>query len=634
MSTTTEPKPQLEENNNSKDFNSQPRFSVADLLPKSVRNTFIGPARANWRATGLYMVGAVACVGITAALMWWNRPAPIAEYGKVGEPFFADFVDPTNAMSLEVFTFDKDNVEPRDFRVEQQASGQWVIPSHHNYPADAAEQLADTASSIIGITRGAMVTRWSADHAKYGVVNPKQEALGVDEVDGVGQRLTLKGEKDSVLADFIVGHQVEGSFDQYYVRHPDEDEVYLTTLNVDLSTRFSDWIDTELFDLNSADVRSVTLNDYSFDELNGKITQSEISKLSRKDSGNDWILDSLAEDTEELNKESIRETVNEISNLKIAGVRPKQEGLTPDLTLDKSALKSQSGVDRLQTDLLSRGFILQPTENDGKLKLIAREGEMSAGTKDGLVYHLHFGRVFTGSQEELEIGFVSTKKPSVDKVDSNDQLAQASEEVAATVVDSDSEVENTGESNDDSGKPGRYVFVRVDFDKKLLGEEPKEPVKPTKSERLIELEKIAASDTEDSSVESGAENDRLDGDPDDSSKTETNEDGATELVDQSNSDDENNEESEKSELEQLQEEFSTLTSDYERDLRAFNDFKNKVAEGQEKADELNSRFAKWYYVISGESYDNLALDRSGLVRIKTVDEDKGKVEDRCRCWGF
>jgi hypothetical protein len=42
----------------------------------------------------------------------------------------------------------------------------------------------------------------------------------------------------------------------------------------------------------------------------------------------------------------------------------------------------------------------------------------------------------------------------------------------------------------------------------------------------------------------------------------------------------------------------------------------RIEGGQKRADELNARFAKWYYVISAESFDNLRLRRADLVRDK------------------
>ena len=47
------------------------------------------------------------------------------------------------------------------------------------------------------------------------------------------------------------------------------------------------------------------------------------------------------------------------------------------------------------------------------------------------------------------------------------------------------------------------------------------------------------------------------------------------------------------------------------------DYEQKLADGKQKADELNRRFALWYYVIPGEQYDKLRLSRPQLIREKS-----------------
>lgn len=64
---------------------------------------------------------------------------------------------------------------------------------------------------------------------------------------------------------------------------------------------------------------------------------------------------------------------------------------------------------------------------------------------------------------------------------------------------------------------------------------------------------------------------------------------------------------------------SLLTQEERRqkDVQAEHDrWQNRVAAGQKRADELNARFAQWYYVISGASFDALHLKRADLVRDK------------------
>ena len=599
---------------------SKPRGkSLADQSKDKISETSQAVS-GKWRSLGIetrrticYAATALLFIAGTAAVEFASRPAAIKEYGKVGMEFFPSFTDPTGATALSVFTVDADQVEARQFSVERAENGQWVIPSHHNYPADAAEQLAKTASSIIGIKRGAMVTRWSADHARYGVVNPKVDSLGVDQVAGVGKRVTLKDEADSVLVDYIIGNAVEGESDQYYVRHPDEDEVYVATLNIDLSTKFTDWIETDLFDINNWDVVGVSLNDYQFDELKATVTEQDFTTLSRKSSSDDWKLDGLDEETEEVNDDAIRDTVNAISSLAIAGVRPKQKGLTPDLQLDRKAVGSQRDVDRIQTDLLSRGFVLQPKEQGSDdLKLIAREGELSTATKDGLVYNMYFGRVFTGSQEELEIGLTNSATDTT--AEEAAEQSDAKDKELGDEGDSSDESTSKDESTSDdeeSGKPGRYVFVTVGFDQQYLGDEPSKPVEPEKPAELKEADAKAKSESEPASTSEETDDEKSDG---------AKVDEATDGNDSDESGD-GDKEVEEDRIEKLRKEYDAKKDQYDADLKEWESFQEKIADGKEKAESLNRRFAQWYYVIPGEDYDKLSLTRSDLVKAKEEEKE-------------
>ena len=59
--------------------------------------------------------------------------------------------------------------------------------------------------------------------------------------------------------------------------------------------------------------------------------------------------------------------------------------------------------------------------------------------------------------------------------------------------------------------------------------------------------------------------------------------------------------------------YETDKPKYETDLKTFED---KVKEGEKKVKELNARFADWYYVISGDSFENLRQGRKTLVKEK------------------
>ncbi len=626
-----------------------------------------GPVRADTaaetRTTLILVVIALVCVGVTAAVEYMTKPAEIAEYGKVGQEFYPDFIDPTQATSLLVRTVDKDSARAIEFSVRRNENGQWVIPSHHNYPADAEERLAKTAASVIGIKRGALVTRWASDHSRYGVVDPSRDTLDVEELEGVGTRLVLRGKDDSVLFDLIIGKKVEGEGDenQFYVRHPDEDEVYIATLDIDLSTRFSDWIDTDLLAIDSFDTRLLEIRDYEFDELKGTLTQAEISRLTRDSSSSDWKLSGLDETKFEVDQQKVRDTVNTLANLEIVGVRPKQPGLTPELTLDRNVIKSQRDIDQLQSDLLARGFLLQPgADGDpNTLKLLAREGEMTVATEDAVAYDLYFGRAFTGTQEELELGFAksTSDREGNAEADGSDQPdGQGTEESSPGDANDnengddgaqegrakDSGAENSDENNDSSKKPGRYVFVRARVETAVLGEPPAVPVEPEKPEALKKAEEKASDQAGDgnadqndtdagsddgddgegpSSTEEASESNNGTGETETSAKDAA--DGETQDGEQSAGDSGEGPAGADAELEKLKAEYEQAVAQYEEAKRKYDDYQEKLKTAQEKVSELNRRFAKWYYVIPGEDYEKLALHRSDLIQEKQPPETDG-----------
>jgi hypothetical protein len=224
---------------------------------------------------------------------------------------------------------------------------------------------------------------------------------------------------------------------------------------------------------------------------------------------------------------------------------------------------------------------------------------MFVGADDGLLYRLYFGRVFTGSDQELEIGLTTEEESSADgdQADKTEKPADAADEDSAEKK----EDATTDEAKQDEAgsKPGRYVFVRVNFDPSLLGETLQEPVEPQESEELKALaEKVKQQ-------ASGAEPTS-----DDSAKG----DAATDPAQPA--DEEANAETDAQKLQRMQEEFEAAKVEYRTQRAAYDDYQQKLKDGQQKADELNRRFAAWYYVIPGESYDKLSLDREDLIKSK------------------
>lgn len=441
---------------------------------------------------------AVVAVLTAFAVDQWSQPEEIAEYEKVGELFFPDFDDPGKVKALEVAAYDKDSGKVVEFGVEYKDSA-WRIRTHLGYPAEAEKRLAQTAASVIGVERSAVAGRRANQWARFGVDDPKDEEL--EDKSTAGSRISLLDEAGEVLAEYIIGKKVDGTGAgddapdddvhqparqvtraQYYVRVPDEQETYRAYVTIDLSTKFEDWIDPDLLQVESGDLVDLKLHNYSVEVKTVQFPDGGIGRMPfpaneetnhlTKD-GFSWELDGINEDEEEFESQKIRDLVSKIDGFKIVGVRRKTQYdgrpvLTGELTIDRDVLKGAPDpnelIVQLRQDLSSKGFYLRDDKDrPGEPAILADQGELVAATNQGVVYHLYYGSEIFGSDAEIQIGSADEgKSEDGEKTDGKDE-------------------------DKDDVKKNRYVFLRVGFDESHIpdkpehpGEAPLKPIQPPK----------------------------------------------------------------------------------------------------------------------------------------------------------
>ena len=156
-----------------------------------------------------FVVAGCFLVACALATSYMSQPSAIDQFEFVGEEFYPEFESAEKAKFLEVSAYNEKTSEAKSFRVEFK-DGLWRIPSHHDYPAEAKDRLAKTATSIIGIKREALAGRRENEHERFGVVDPANENAKDEESTGTRIKLGLFKEGEEVaLADFIIGKQVE-----------------------------------------------------------------------------------------------------------------------------------------------------------------------------------------------------------------------------------------------------------------------------------------------------------------------------------------------------------------------------------------------------------------------------------------
>jgi hypothetical protein len=436
----------------------------------------------------------VAVVLVILALFTAPRKITPNAFVDQGEAFFPDFTDPNAARTLEVIDFDEETGSAVPFKVTFK-DGKWSIPSHHGYPADGKDRLAKTAAGVIGIKKDDFRSDNVTDHAACGVVDPLEEA----SIGGRGQRVTMKGDNDVVLADFIVGEPIEGREGFRFVRVPGQKRVYAVRMDIDISTQFKDWIESDLLLVDKDAVKQIVLRDYSINERTGQLNERDVLILDKE--GDVWDANRM-KDNEEVNATKLGEFLTALDELIIEGVRPKPAGLSASLERSSDSLSIDT-ADMLS--LQGKGYYFT---RDGRL--VSNEGELQVRTNDGVTYTIRFGEIVYGSGLSVSAG--------------------------------------TGA--DDNKGPGenRYLFITTKFDPTLFPE----PELPANTYFLNRPDSLW-----------------------------TDDDRANKVL---------------------------------QDVH--DNWKAEQARRQKTSEDLNARFANWYYVISAQSFDKVRQTRSDLIKEK------------------
>lgn len=544
--------------------------------------------------TGAIAGGAIVLVVLAASM----GPREIKNdlYSDQGALFYGDFKDPANAAFLEVTEFNADKAEARKFAVQRDKDGRWTIPSHGNYPADAKDRMGKAAALLIGLKKDQCVSDRIEDHVNFGVVDPLD--AGTD-TKGRGKRITLKDSAGNQLADLIVGNEVPKKMGVRYLRSPKGKRVYAAKLDGEVSTRFADWIETDLLKASSWDIGKVTFDNYSVDETQGAVVPGP-KFLVGKDTAGKWSVDGLDAEKEEPNEEKLREVGETLGQIKIVGVRQKPEGMT-------GSLEQVTGFDRqlLAQSLMKRGYFL-----DRKGKIWSNEGDLLFETRKGVRYTLRFGELVPGDADAVSAE-APEAPPSADpskdpKADANNRYLMVTAEFAEDILDKPVGVRLAKEQLDKRAEARTQIEAiqraieafRSKHENKLPESLAKLTEKPAEGEALLaELKPdpwgsdyvlFVQGDTY--TVISHAE-DKQDG-------------GEGTAAD-------------------VRSDRLPLEDELKKSAEAWTEHDRKVEEGRKEAEKLQKRFGPWYYVIDQALFAKLKPKREDLVKPKSAEAPAG-----------
>ena len=574
--------------------------------------------------TFLFVAAALVMFGFAGLAYNRSKPIKIDDFELVGKPFFENFDDAKEAQSLEVTALNPNTATVDQFKVEED-KGLWRIPSHHNYPAEAAERLATTATSVIGLQREALIGRTKGDHERFGVVDPLDE--NIRDPETAGKRITIIDGAGDTMVDLIVGKKagdvdtepvnaLSSSTSQenfYYVRRPEENQTFKVKLDIDLSTRFSDWIRPDLLQIELGELREIFIDNYEMkQERTSPLSAPQLLKmqgekiaLKRNGDVGPWEMTELDETTEKLDNSKVDQLVTDLDALRIVGVRPKTlydglQILTPSLKLNKEVVAKfkdntqqlQSLINKVQFELQEYGFNLAPapggTKND--LMLVSENGEMSIGTDKGVVYSLQFGKPVIGEDQIIEIG---AAKQDDTKSEGTDQKP-----VVTQTETYDSEVTKNEERQT---VKNRFLMIRVNFDESLIAGKPVKPQPPTAPVKPEGYQAAVNDASNDAAPSPNAKEGEQDA---------NNSDKQTPAL-------EDRDPTFKAYDIELKN-YEQASAIYELGLTRFEDeqieYNKKIKSGQKRTAALNERYGPWFYVISGENLEALQIDRKQLLQ--------------------
>jgi len=546
---------------------------------------------------------------------------------EIGKEVFTGFTA-DNAVELEITTYDEEAARLKSFSVKRDDLGQWVIPSHNDYPADAEQQMSLAATAFNGLKIADLIGTETSLHTEFAVIAPNSETLEVSNT-GVGTLITVRddqGEEYSLIVGKSVAVGNEAGADPrmqklyFAARRPDDEITFTIELDMDVfDTDFAKWIENNLLDISGLDLTAIDINDYAIYQTQQGLTLAprSNSSLSLDETDNIWQLNSMLQydgqsaepavitltDEEELNSERIETLKTALENLEIDDVARKPEYLRSDLRASNESLSTPGVISALG----QLGLYGDPsTEKDGLMELKSANGEIHVSLKTGVKYILRFGEVDTktaGDETVKRFLFVTTRLDEA--IIPQPELSPLPEGPANPAATEKKDEEST----DKPETPANPAAAEKKDEEATAKPETPAPDEGCQDEPLATTETPAAA-ADDTPPQEGEPAEKPVEPP---TTTEKEDEGKPELAPVQLT------------PEQLKELRDQITKE---NARRTQEYQDKLEVARNRVRELNERFEKWYYLIDEKVYNQIHLSNTDLISAKksTLEDIKGLDE--------
>jgi len=525
------------------------------------------------KKTLIFLAAAIIAVGIAITTSPTKRD-PSAKPNLMGQALFESF-NPRAVTGIEIVEVDEEDVQSRSIEVTQSDKG-WFIrrPGKTDYPANADNQLEDVASMLFDLRIIDQAAEGAGEHAKLRVLDP---AKADPTQSGIGRLIHLKNNSGSNLASLIIGEEVDGLPNTFFVRKPEQNAVFRVEVpNArDVSSKFVDWVEQDFLDLDKWKIKQVTLDNYDVNLAKGQINRAS-KPLVLNFADSKWSLTgSQLNDNEELDKDILDAMKDALDDLEIIDVERKPDILVKNLKQGREFFnnlrdaKNQAVVQSLQ----QKGFYtIAAKDATGQTvpKVVSNKGEVLVGMESGVEYVLRFGDIYRGPEEEENSTGDSRYIYAFARVNESLLPPPALEPLSA-----DEGAQGPQGEKGPVGNPGPPPnFTPPTAPPNIT------PPPPPSSTKDVEKKRVP---------------------PAEESKNAKPKKAAKEI---------------KENAEKDAEIARTKASNASKQRK----YDEKLAKARQRAKELNQNLAGWYYVISNDVYEKIRLDRNAFVKSKDEPE--------------
>ncbi len=200
-------------------------------------------------------ITAIACVAIIWLFVEFsdNRSTDLSGYGLL----LPELLENINEIDEIVIAAANDR-----FTLIRQ-DGTWVLKESDYYPAQM-EMIQDLLVALSQARKLDPITQDADKFHQLGVA-------GADSAESRTVRVTLFAENDKVLGDLHIGNtrvsSRNTSMNEYFVRSPEESQVWLIQSNLNIPIVTNAWLDAEIVDIDKSRVRSVVVQAHKVDPI-------------------------------------------------------------------------------------------------------------------------------------------------------------------------------------------------------------------------------------------------------------------------------------------------------------------------------------------------------------------------------